>query len=66
MLRLALHGGGSLSVTVLPSAIVERNGQASSLAQIASGDAVRVPGGRFVGAFCATAVIATAATASNG
>ena len=47
VLRLALLNGGSLSVTVLPSAVVALNVQASRLAQIASGDAVRLK--RFLG-----------------
>lgn len=34
VLRLALPDGGGLSVAVLPSAVVDLNGQASSLAQI--------------------------------
>lgn len=67
VLSLQLDNGGSLSVTVLPGAIVLLNGQAATLSQISANDAVRLQGVRFVGVYYATSVIATsAASGGNG
>ncbi len=65
-LDLTLENGGTLSATVLPSALIELNGQAVSLTQIHSGDFVRVHGVHFVGVFYATTVVATSTSSAGG
>lgn len=63
-LSLALPNGARRTVSVLPSATVTLNGQASTLAALASGDAARVLGSMFQSTFYAYEIRAN--SAANG